>query len=190
MAVIGKLLKNRRAGQEGLAWNSSNLAGADTLTLTSPDFENEGTIPTLHASKRLGGEDLSPALAWSPAPEATGQLLLVVEDPDAPTPAPFVHCVALLDPSVAGLDRGALDAENPSDGVRVLRSGMGRGYRGPAPIKGHGPHRYVFQLFALAEPITAAASGAALDSAKPHDVVAAAGGVLARGRLDGFYERS
>jgi Raf kinase inhibitor-like YbhB/YbcL family protein len=190
MAVIGKMLKNRRAGQAGLAWNSSNLTGADTLTLTSPDFESEETIPTVHASKRLGGKDLSPALNWSPAPESTGQLLLVIEDPDAPTAAPFVHCVALLDPSVTGLAQGALNAENPSSGVRVLRSGMGRGYHGPAPIKGHGPHRYVFQLFALAAPVTATSSGAALDSAKPRDVLAAAAGVLARGRLDGFYERS
>jgi hypothetical protein len=36
MAVLGKLLKNRRAGQAGLAWSSPNLAGPDTLVLTSP----------------------------------------------------------------------------------------------------------------------------------------------------------
>jgi Raf kinase inhibitor-like YbhB/YbcL family protein len=190
MAVLGKLLKNRRAGQAGLAWNSPNLAGEDTLALSSPDFENEGTIPTVHASTRAGGKDLSPALTWSPVPEGTAQLLLVVEDPDAPTPVPFVHCVALLDPSVTSLAQGALDAKNPSGGVRILRSGMGRGYRGPAPIKGHGPHRYVFQFFALAKPVTAGSSGAALDSAKPRDALAAAGDVLARGRLDGFYERA
>jgi hypothetical protein len=28
---------------------------------------------------------------------------------------------------------------------------MGRGYLGQAPIRGHGPHRYVFELFALAK---------------------------------------
>jgi Raf kinase inhibitor-like YbhB/YbcL family protein len=190
MAVLGKLLKNRRAGQAGLAWNAPNLAGAPTLALSSPDFEHEATIPTTHASKRIGGADLSPALTWSAVPEGTAQLLLVVEDPDAPTPKPFVHCVALLDPSVTSLDQGALDAGKPADGVRVLRSGMGRGYLGPAPIKGHGPHWYVFQLFALAEPITAAAGGAPLESAKPRDVLAAAGDVLARGRLDGGYERA
>lgn len=188
MAVIGKLLKNRRAGDDGLAWNSPNLVGEDTLAVSSPDFENEATIPAVHAGKRAGGKDLSPALAWSPVPEGTAQVLLVIEDPDAPTPKPFVHCVALLDPSVAGLSQGALDAENPADGVRVLRSGMGRGYMGPAPIKGHGPHRYVFQLFALAKPVTVASG--TLDSAKPRDVLAAAGDVLARGRLDGFYERA
>jgi Raf kinase inhibitor-like YbhB/YbcL family protein len=179
MAVLGKLLKNRRAGHEGLAWNSPNLAGEDKLALSSPDFEHEGTIPTVHAGKRVGGKDMSPALTWSAVPEGAAQLLLVVEDPDAPTPAPFVHCVALVDPSVTALAQGALDATNPADGVNALRSGMGRGYRGPGPIKGHGPHRYVFQLFALATPVTAGSSGAALDSVKPRDVLAAAGQVLA-----------
>lgn len=190
MAVLGKLLKNRRAGQAGLAWNTPNLAGPETLALGSPDFENETTIPTAHAAKRAGGTDLSPALTWAPVPAGTTELLLVVEDPDAPTPAPFVHCVALIDPTLTGLAQGALDTANPPGGVRTLRSGMGRGYRGPAPIKGHGPHRYVFQLFALAKPVVAAAGDAALDAARPRTVLAAAGEVLARGRLDGFYERA
>ncbi|MER6046268.1 hypothetical protein ABT168_02045 [Streptomyces sp. NPDC001793] len=71
------------------------------------------------------------------------------------------------------LAQGALDAENPSGGVRVLRSGTGRGYLGPAPIKAHRPHRYVFQLFALATPVTAGSPDAALDTARPRDVLAA-----------------
>jgi Raf kinase inhibitor-like YbhB/YbcL family protein len=189
MAVLGKLLKNRHAGQAGLAWNAPNLAGPEGLALYSPDFEHQSAIPAVHAAKRVGGAERSPELSWSAAPAGTQQLLLAVEDPDAPTGAPFVHCVALLNPAVTGLPQGALDAKHPAEGVRVLRAGMGRGYHGPAPIKGHGPHRYVFQLFALAEPITRGASGAALDTAKPRDVIAAAGGVLARGRVDGFYER-
>ena len=72
----------------------------------------------------------------------------------------------------------------------TLRGSIGRGYRGPEPIKGHGPHRYVFQLFALAVPLTATASGKPLESAKPRAVLAAVPGpVLARGRIDGIYER-
>ncbi|GAA4616868.1 YbhB/YbcL family Raf kinase inhibitor-like protein [Actinoallomurus liliacearum] len=189
MTKSGELPKRRRAGHAGLAWNSPNLAGEQTLALSSPDFGNEGAIPAVHASTRVGGEDLSPALTWSSAPGGTAQLLLVVEDPDAPTPMPFVHCVALLDPSVTGLAHGALGAGSPSDGVRVLRSGIGSGYFGPAPPKSHGPHRYVFQLFALATPVTTSSSRA-LESAKPRDVLAAAGDVLARGRLDGFYQRT
>lgn len=183
MAVVGKLLKNRRSGQDKLAWNASNLAGEESLSLSSSDFGNEETIPVVHVAKRLGGQDLSPALTWSPVPEGTVQLLLVIEDPDAPTPTPFVHCVALLEPSVTSLPQGALDASSPAPGVRVLRSTVGHGYRGPGPIKGHGPHRYVFQIFALSTPVTVP------DSVKPREVIADASGILARGRLDGFYER-
>lgn len=184
MAVLGKLLKNRRAGQEGLAWNQANLAGPETVTLTSPDFGHETSIPTVHAGKRIGGSDLSPALAWSGVPAGTAALLLVVEDPDAPTATPIVHALALLDASLTGIPQGALDAEHPADGVRVLRSALGRGYRGPGPIKGHGPHRYVFELFALGTPLADAVT-----DAKPRTVLAAVGDVTARARLDGFYER-
>jgi len=139
MAVLGKLLKNRRAGQAGLAWNVPGLSGPETLALSSPDLDHEGQIATTHASKRAGGSDRSPALTWAAVPEGTAQLLLVVEDPDAPTRLPFVHCVALLEPSVTSLAQGALDARSPQPGVRVLRSGMGRGYLGTGADQGPRP---------------------------------------------------
>jgi phosphatidylethanolamine-binding protein (PEBP) family uncharacterized protein len=72
-----------------------------------------------------------------------------------------------------------------------LIRGLGgtKGARGE-PIKGHGPHRYVFQMFALSAPITSTGSGTAPEAAKPRDVLAAAPGpALARGRLDGLYTR-
>jgi phosphatidylethanolamine-binding protein (PEBP) family uncharacterized protein len=113
----GALPESRRSRQPGLAWDSPNLAGEQTLALSSPDFGSEGTIPAVHAATRAGGANLSPALTWSTAPPDTAQLLLVIEDPDAPTPMPFIHCLALLDTSVTGLARGALDARDPSGGV-------------------------------------------------------------------------
>jgi hypothetical protein len=62
---------------------------------------------------------------------------------------PAVQCLALIDPSRLGspnhLPQGALSAQEPAAGVRVLRSTVGRRYRGPEPIKGHGPRRCAFE---------------------------------------------
>lgn len=187
MSLIGKLLVNRRAGEQTLAWHRSNLAAAATFDLTSTDFDHETTLPVRHVVTRLGGQNISPALAWALPPAETAQLLLVVEDPDVPLPSPLVHAAALLDPAVSELPRNALDSSAPAAGVQILRSSQGRGYQGPAPIKGHGPHRYAFQLFALAEAISTVA-GKPVASAKPRAVLAA-GQALARARIDGLYDR-
>ena len=190
MAILGTLLKNKHAGDERLAWNLPSLAGPETLALASTAFGHEGDIPKPHAGRLVGGKDLSPALSWTGVPEGTAQLLLVVEDIDAPSRSPIVHCLALLDADLRELPEGALDSKHPAAGVTTLRSTIGRGYRGPGPIKGHGPHRYVFQLFALPAALTEAAVGGPLAKAKPRTVIAAStGDVLARTRLDGFYER-
>ncbi len=101
-----------------------------------------------------------------------------------------MHCVALIAPSVGSPAAGELAPGGTPAVVRVLRSGFGRGWLGPEPIKGHGPHRCVFQHFALAAPVAADDGGAGLERARPRAVLAGvAGPVLGRGRLEGLYER-
>ncbi|MEW2620383.1 YbhB/YbcL family Raf kinase inhibitor-like protein [Streptomyces sp. NPDC048106] len=186
MSLLGRLLKNRRAGETHLAWNMPHLNGPEPLTLTSRDFGDGEAIPLEQCAKTIGGADLSPHLAWTPPPSGTAQLLLVVEDIDVPLTKPAVHCLALLDPASGHLDPGALDGRRPGPGVRLLRSTIGRGYHGPAPVKGHGPHRYIFQLFALSAPVDIPR----LDRARPRALLAAVTApVLARARLTGVYER-
>jgi phosphatidylethanolamine-binding protein (PEBP) family uncharacterized protein len=193
MSIAGTLLRHRRAGETHLAWNLPNLAGPETLTLTSRGFLDGGPIPVEHAGRRAGGQNISPELSWTEVPQGCSQLLLVIEDIDAPTPKPFVHCLALIDPARAvvsqtTLNPGGLSAAEPAVGVQLLRSSMGRGYLGPEPIKGHGPHRYVFQLFALTKAMTTAST--ALAQGKPRAILAVPQGpVLARGRLTGTYQR-
>lgn len=80
MGVVGTLLKNRRAGEEKLAWNLPNLSAPETLTLTSDAFGDGEAIPAEYAGKRAGGRNLSPQLSWSVPPAGTAELLLVVED--------------------------------------------------------------------------------------------------------------
>ncbi|MGW0574869.1 YbhB/YbcL family Raf kinase inhibitor-like protein [Streptomyces sp. NPDC002920] len=190
MNMLGRLLKNRRSGETHAAWNRPNLHGPELLDLSSRSFDHGGTIPPEHRAKNAGGQNLSPGLAWSPPPAGTAQLLLVVEDTDVPIPKPAVHCVALIDPAVRVLAPGALAAHKPAPGVTVLRSTIGRGYQGPAPIKGHGPHHYTFQLFALATPLATTPGKTGPDKARPSALLSSiAAPVLARGRLIGAVER-
>ena len=190
MTLLGRLLKNRRAGENHTAWNLPNLDGPDQLTLTSRDFSDGGSLPLAHCAKHVGGNDLSPHLAWTALPSGTAQLLLVVEDIDVPMAKPAVHCLALIDPTTGHLEPGALAGKRPGPGVRVLRSTIGRGYHGPAPVKGHGPHRYVFQLFALDSALGTGPDAAPLDRARPRALLpAVTPAVLGRGRLTGVFER-
>ena len=173
--------------RSGLVWDAPSLAAPDTLGLRSPDFESDGFIPLRHAAERAGGENLSPALAWNTTADAA-QLLLLVEDPDAPTRTPYLHCLALLDSSLLQLGRGALSAPLEHDGVQFARSAEGVGYLGPAPPKSHGPHRYVFELFALEVPLEIPAGALSADALIERLIASA--DVRARGRLDGLYQRT
>jgi phosphatidylethanolamine-binding protein (PEBP) family uncharacterized protein len=190
MTLLGRLLKNRRAGETDTAWNLPNLHGPELLTLTSRHFSDGGSIPLEHCAKNIRGDNLSPHLAWTALPPGTAQLLLVVEDIDVPIAKPAVHCVALIDPAAGHLEPGALATRQPGPGVRVLRSTIGRGYHGPAPIKGHGPHRYVFQLFALESPLGSDPDATSPERARPRALLpAVTPPVLGRGRLTGVFER-
>jgi phosphatidylethanolamine-binding protein (PEBP) family uncharacterized protein len=194
MTLLGTLLMNRRAGDSHSAWNRPNLQGPELLTVSSENFEEGESIPLEHAGKRIGGKNLSPHLTRSPPPPETTELLLVVEDLDVPMSKPAVHCLVLIDPSRLDspnhLPPGALSAHEPAAGVRVLRSTIGRGYHGPEPIKGHGPHRYTFQVFALSRQASSTVDGAKLDRARPRALLTSlTAPVIARGRLTGVYER-
>jgi Raf kinase inhibitor-like YbhB/YbcL family protein len=129
------------------------------------------------------GENVSPPLEWTGVPRDAAELLLVIEDPDAPLRRPVIHlALAGIPPSLTGFDEGDL-----TTGGRFGRGTGSRGhqgYAGPRPIPGHGPHRYVFQLYALATPLNVPGNAGA------RAIVAAADGkVLSRGRLTGLYER-
>jgi hypothetical protein len=76
MSFIAAMLKNRRAGETGLAWNLPALAGPETLHLASPAFTDGAPIPAEHAGTRVGGRETSPPLSWSAAPRAAPRALL------------------------------------------------------------------------------------------------------------------
>jgi Raf kinase inhibitor-like YbhB/YbcL family protein len=111
------------------------------LKLTSPAFDHHRAIPPRHSGD---GEDVSPALMWSGAPDGTSAFAIVVHDPDAPLVDGFTHWVAY---GIAG-DVNHLD-EATTDVVQGTNSMGNAGYNGPAPPPGHGTHHYYFWVYAL-----------------------------------------
>ncbi len=86
-------------------------------------------------------------------PSSARELALIVDDPDAPTPEPWVHWVIYKIPvTTEGLAEGVPPVAQPGFPPTALQgknSWGSLGYRGPAPPKGHGVHRYFFKLYAL-----------------------------------------
>lgn len=110
-----------------------------SLKLASRAFANEAAIPDIHSKD---GGNVSPALSWSGVPEQTRSLVLIMDDPDAPSGL-FTHWI------VYGVDpRTSEFQERVPNGVRQGINGFGEtGYGGPQPPSG--THRYFFHLYAL-----------------------------------------
>jgi Raf kinase inhibitor-like YbhB/YbcL family protein len=183
--LIGVLLRHRHAGHAKLAWARLDLQAPESFALTSPAFDNGGPIPERYRG-HLRGPNVSPALAWTPPPAATAELALIIQDPDVPFGhKPANHgAIVGIDPTHGSIPEGGLAAPDPIPGLIHGKGILGhRGYAGPRPPRSHGPHTYVFQLFALSQRLDLP-QGFALDDA----LEAMAGHVIGRARLDGTYE--
>ncbi|ROP72256.1 YbhB/YbcL family Raf kinase inhibitor-like protein [Curtobacterium sp. PhB115] len=181
---IGHLLRNRRAGQHTLAWADPDLQVDETFTLASPAFDDGTPIPERHRG-RLRGPNISPALVWTAPPLGARELVLVVQDPDVPFGRPATHGLTVgIDPELRSIPENGLAQPSPVPGLVHGKGALGRrGYAGPLPIRSHGPHSYVFQLFALDERIELPDAFTLADA-----VGAMAGRVIGRARLEGTYE--
>jgi Raf kinase inhibitor-like YbhB/YbcL family protein len=137
--------------------------------LTSPAFAAGADIPRKYT---CDGEDVSPPLEWSGAPDDAPALALIVDDPDA---RGWIHWVVLDMDGVqsGGLPEGfSASPDAPPQGT----NDFGRlGWGGPCPPSG--THRYRFTLFALdaaielpgapkAEDVRAAMDGHVIDQAE------------------------
>ena len=155
------------------------------LTITSSAFTSGTVIPKKYSGD---GEDVSPPLQFSNLPEGVQELALICDDPDAPTPQPWVHWVIYKIPAdVSNLSEGVdttAELSQPAGAVQGPNSWPTTGYKGPAPPHGHGVHHYHFKLYALDVKLDVKAG---LD--KNALLAAMKGHILEQSELVGRYQR-
>jgi Raf kinase inhibitor-like YbhB/YbcL family protein len=148
------------------------------IEVSSPAFEPGGAIPQKYTGE---GRDVSPPLIWEGLPDETKEIALICDDPDAPTPNPWVHWVVYkIRADVMGFREGSTQGE-----VLEGKNDFGTlGYGGPMPPRGHGVHHYYFKVYALDVELEVAAG-----LTKEQLLEAIEGHVLDEGELVGIYER-
>jgi hypothetical protein len=159
MRALGRRIRGWRAGAEHRTAEDDRFFDVPhTIELLSDAFASGEPLPSSH---------LSPPLRWSGVLAEARCLALIVEDVDVPLLRPRVHAIAYaIDPATTSFSEGALTGAQFAAGnlgrTRFAADALGRtqfalGYNGarrrayeaPAPLPGHGLHRYVFTLLAI-----------------------------------------
>ena len=158
----------------------------DTRIAVKAPFGNDSPMPLEFVAD---GDNASPKLDWSGAPQGTQSFVVIADDPDAKQPKPFVHWLVYDIPASVTSLREGLPTEpllpDPKGVKQGTNSAGATGYLGPKPPVEDPAHHYHFQVFALDVPALG------LDPAATREQVLAAmqGHVLAAGNLIGTQKR-
>lgn len=166
------------AGLTIAALGGEGLIGKGGFSLTSAAFANgEELDPSFTADEE---DAVAPPLEWSKPPAGALELVLVVEDPDAPGKAPACHWLVW---GLAAQQGKLMEGETPPRvGKNAKRNSE---WLLPEPPHDDDPHDYVFQLFALDLPLTL------MPGAAREDLVAAMQGhVVGAALLTATYART
>ena len=153
---------------------ASFAAGEAKMKITSSAFQEGGNIPSKFT---CDGGDSSPPLQIAEIPSGAKSLVLVVDDPDAPSGL-FTHWIVW---NISHQTNAIAEGSAPK-GVQGTSDFGKSGYGGPCPPSG--THRYYFKIFALDRELN-------LPSGTKRNQLDAAikGHVVAQGELMGRYSR-
>ncbi|MCQ4163121.1 kinase inhibitor [Tahibacter harae] len=132
----------------------AGTAQAAEFRLTSTDIAEGKALTNKQVFKGFGceGENISPQLSWSGAPEGTKSFAISVYDPDAPTGSGWWHwTVVNLPAATTSLPSGAGNpgGKLPAGAVQGRTDFGQAGFGGACPPVGDKPHRYHFVVWAL-----------------------------------------
>ena len=117
-------------------------------------------------------------------PSGAETLAIVVVDPDAPG-GTFIHWVIYnVPPNLTGLPEAIPNSPRTRFGLQARNDFGEFGWGGPCPPRGDRPHRYVFTIYALREPVEAPP-----DADARRIIAEIESKAIARGVLVGLYSR-
>ena len=145
------------------------------LHVSSSAFSEGQSIPEKYT---CDGQNVSPPLKWTGAPQSARSVAIIAEDPDAPS-GTFTHWV-LYDLPAKATELSEGSSGGGKEGVNGFKK---TGYRGPCP-PANGAHRYFFDVYAL--DVDSLGSGGL---SKQEVTAAMKGHILAEGQLMGTYKR-
>jgi Raf kinase inhibitor-like YbhB/YbcL family protein len=159
---------------------TTETKGGKTMEIKSSSFKHEDMIP---AKYTCDGQNISPPLSWSGAPEKTKSFALICDDPDAPVGL-WVHWVFFDIPAKVNSLPENLSRQEEIAGLGKNGKNTSRhsGYDGPCPPGG--THRYYFKMYAL-DTILNLKAGLTKDEL----LAAMKGHILAEAQLMGRYKR-
>ena len=146
---------------------------AASMIILSSAFDNGSQIPVRYT---CDGENINPPFEFGNIPEGTQSLLLLIDDPDAPSGS-FIHWLVWDIPPVSRIDENSIPGTVGMNSVGQMK------YSGPCPPSGM--HRYQFTVFALDTELNLTGRASA-DQVKE----AMQDHILAQGLLTGRYGRT
>lgn len=110
------------------------------MKILSSAFQNNQYIPSKYTCQ---GQDINPPLKFSEIPDNAKSLVVICDDPDAPSKT-WVHWLVFnIDPKETEIKEGS----KFKTGIEDITDFGRAGYGGPCPPSGK--HRYFFKLYAL-----------------------------------------
>src|SRR5262249_3509888 len=153
----------------------------ESIHLSSGAFPDGSAIP---AEYTCDGKNISPSLKWTDVPGGTKSLVLICDDPDAPS-GTWTHWVLFDIPAnVSELPEGISATEQVLEKAKHGINDFNKvGYGGPCPPPGNA-HHYHFKLYALDGELNLNPR-----AAKDRVMSAMKGHILAEGQLIGTYKK-
>ena len=145
------------------------------MKITSPAFADKQMIPQKYT---CDGENINPPLQITEVPSNTQSLVLIVDDPDAPS-GDWVHWLVWnINPETKLITEN----ESPQGAIQGTNDFGKQNYGGPCPPSGI--HHYQFKIYALDTTLNLPSS-----SRKKGLETAMANHILDKDMLIGLYQR-